>query len=138
MLKVHGIKPNKGSFYSVLWILILCTSYLITQFIKPILQTLHAPCFSIYMLVNGIKISLTCLIFQLQCYLKSYHLIHHLVPLEIMNIEVKAVLGDQHAALFGQHCINKGDLKSTYGTGCFLMVNTGYEAVKSSSGLLTL
>lgn len=58
--------------------------------------------------------------------------------LEIMNnIEVRAVLGDQHAALFGQHCINKGDLKSTYGTGCFLMVNTGHEAVKSSSGLLT-
>ena len=58
--------------------------------------------------------------------------------LDIMNnIEVRAVLGDQHAALFGQHCVNRGDLKSTYGTGCFLMVNTGNEAVKSSSGLLT-
>ena len=58
--------------------------------------------------------------------------------LETMNnIEVRAVLGDQHAALFGQHCLNKGDLKSTYGTGCFLMVNIGNEAIKSSSGLLT-
>jgi len=56
---------------------------------------------------------------------------------EINNITVNAVLGDQQAALFGQGCLNQGELKSTYGTGCFLMVNVGNEAVLSNDGLLT-
>ena len=56
---------------------------------------------------------------------------------EINNITVNAVLGDQQAALFGQGCLNQGELKSTYGTGCFLMVNVGKEAVLSNDGLLT-
>ena len=55
----------------------------------------------------------------------------------INNLPVKAVLGDQHAALFGQGCLNKGDLKSTYGTGCFLMANIGKKAIFSDEGLLT-
>ena len=56
---------------------------------------------------------------------------------EINNVIVNAVLGDQQAALFGQGCLNQGELKSTYGTGCFLMVNVGKEAVLSNDGLLT-
>ncbi len=62
----------------------------------------------------------------------------HFGELELINnLPVKAVLGDQHAALFGQGCINRGDLKSTYGTGCFLMANTGDKPILSDEGLLT-
>lgn len=50
---------------------------------------------------------------------------------------LSAVLGDQQAALVGQHCLQKGDAKSTYGTGCFLLYNTGVESVLSEHGLLT-
>ena len=57
--------------------------------------------------------------------------------IEPFNAEVNAVLGDQHAALFGQNCLNENDLKSTYGTGCFLMANTGTQPISSTSGLLT-
>ena len=45
--------------------------------------------------------------------------------------------GDQQAALFGQACFSEGDLKNTYGTGCFLLMNTGDRCVKSGNGLLT-
>lgn len=53
------------------------------------------------------------------------------------NIKVSGIAGDQQAALFGQRCFNKGDIKNTYGTGCFLLMNTGNTAVKSTNGLLT-
>mgnify|MGYP002881751999 FL=1 len=53
------------------------------------------------------------------------------------NINVNAVLGDQQAALFGQGCLNEGTLKSTYGTGCFLMANIGSKPSLSDNGLLT-
>ena len=53
------------------------------------------------------------------------------------NINVNAVLGDQQAALFGQGCLNAGSLKSTYGTGCFLMANIGTKPLASDKGLLT-
>jgi glycerol kinase len=46
-------------------------------------------------------------------------------------------LGDQQAALFGQACTNPGEAKNTYGTGCFMLLNTGREIVPSKSGLLT-
>ena len=46
-------------------------------------------------------------------------------------------LGDQHAALFGQTCFNPGEAKNTYGTGCFMLLNTGEKPVPSKSGLLT-
>ncbi|MFR6331767.1 MAG: FGGY-family carbohydrate kinase [Eisenbergiella sp.] len=45
--------------------------------------------------------------------------------------------GDQQAALFGQCCFKPGEVKNTYGTGCFLLMNTGEEAVASRNGLLT-
>lgn len=50
---------------------------------------------------------------------------------------IAGVAGDQQAALFGQTCFEKGMVKNTYGTGCFLLMNTGEKAVKSESGLLT-
>jgi glycerol kinase len=53
------------------------------------------------------------------------------------GIPISCILGDQQAALFGQAGINKGDLKCTYGTGAFILLNTGREKVFSSSGLLT-
>ncbi len=53
------------------------------------------------------------------------------------SIPICGVVGDQQAALFGQLCTEKGDIKNTYGTGCFLLMNTGDIAVKSQNGLIT-
>jgi len=53
------------------------------------------------------------------------------------NIPIAGAAGDQQAALFGQCCFASGDVKNTYGTGCFLLMNTGEKAVESDHGLLT-
>lgn len=53
------------------------------------------------------------------------------------KIPISGVAGDQQAALFGQCCFEKGDVKNTYGTGCFLLANTGDKIVKSKNGLIT-
>jgi len=53
------------------------------------------------------------------------------------EIPIQGVAGDQQAALFGQGCFDKGKAKNTYGTGCFMLMNTGAEPVTSKSGLLT-
>jgi glycerol kinase len=53
------------------------------------------------------------------------------------EIQLAGLAGDQQAALFGQNCFTPGSAKNTYGTGCFLLMNTGAQAVKSSHGLLT-
>ncbi len=53
------------------------------------------------------------------------------------EIPVLGMAGDQQAALFGQCCFEPGDVKNTYGTGCFLVMNTGEEAVASTNRLLT-
>ena len=53
------------------------------------------------------------------------------------EIPLAGVAGDQQAALFGQACYEKGMAKNTYGTGCFLLMNTGAKQVKSKHGLLT-
>lgn len=53
------------------------------------------------------------------------------------NIHITGVIGDQQAALFGQTCFEEGESKNTYGTGCFLLVNTGSNLVLSKNGLLT-
>ena len=55
----------------------------------------------------------------------------------LKGIPITAVLGDQQASLFGQHCFNKGEVKNTYGTGCFALTNTGDDIVYSKNGLLT-
>ena len=53
------------------------------------------------------------------------------------GIPIAGVAGDQQAALFGQCCFEAGEAKNTYGTGCFLLMHTGREAVRSGNGLLT-
>ena len=53
------------------------------------------------------------------------------------NVHITGVIGDQQAALFGQTCFEAGESKNTYGTGCFLLVNTGDKPVLSKNGLLT-
>ena len=53
------------------------------------------------------------------------------------SVPIAGIAGDQQAALFGQACFEKGMAKNTYGTGCFMLMNTGEEAVKSELGLLT-
>ncbi|KOP28472.1 glycerol kinase GlpK [Exiguobacterium acetylicum] len=60
----------------------------------------------------------------------GYHFFGEAVP-------IAGAAGDQQAALFGQACFDKGMAKNTYGTGCFMLMNTGEEAVKSDHGLLT-
>ena len=52
-------------------------------------------------------------------------------------VPIAGVAGDQQAALFGQCCFEEGEAKNTYGTGCFLLMNTGHHAVTSQAGLLT-
>lgn len=53
------------------------------------------------------------------------------------EIPIAGIAGDQQAALFGQACIEKGMAKNTYGTGCFMLMNTGDQIINSKSGLLT-
>lgn len=53
------------------------------------------------------------------------------------RIPIAGIAGDQQAALYGQMCVQAGQAKNTYGTGCFLLMNTGQEKVISSNGLLT-
>lgn len=56
---------------------------------------------------------------------------------EIAGIPIYGDAGDQQAALFGQACFDAGQIKNTYGTGCFLLMNTGQDAIFSKKGLLT-
>src|SRR5699024_12418967 len=60
----------------------------------------------------------------------GYHFVGHEIP-------VAGIAGDQQAALFGQACVEEGMAKNTYGTGCFMLMNTGEEGVVSENGLLT-
>lgn len=55
----------------------------------------------------------------------------------LAGVPIAGALGDQQAALFGQTCFDPGSAKNTYGTGCFLLLNTGVDAVPSEHGLLT-
>jgi glycerol kinase len=55
----------------------------------------------------------------------------------VQGVPIAGILGDQQAALVGQTCFRPGEAKNTYGTGCFLLLNTGESAVRSTSGLLT-
>ena len=59
------------------------------------------------------------------------------VNLEGREIPIAGIAGDQQAALFGQGCFRAGEAKNTYGTGCFLLMNTGEELCRSKNGLLT-
>lgn len=65
----------------------------------------------------------------------DYGFVHSIPALN--GVPITGVVGDQQAALFGQRCFNPGQLKNTYGTGCFLLFNTGQDLVYSDHGLLT-
>jgi len=67
---------------------------------------------------------------EVYAYTVDYHFFGYTVP-------IAGIAGDQQAALFGQACFEKGMAKNTYGTGCFMLMNTGEEGVKSNHGLLT-
>ncbi len=56
---------------------------------------------------------------------------------QLAGVPVAGNLGDQQAALFGQTCFSPGEAKNTYGTGCFMLLNTGTERIESTHGLLT-
>ncbi|MEI3119919.1 MAG: glycerol kinase GlpK [Eubacteriales bacterium] len=59
------------------------------------------------------------------------------VNLQGVEVPIAGIAGDQQAALFGQACFSPGEAKNTYGTGCFLLMNTGRELCRSRNGLLT-
>ena len=67
---------------------------------------------------------------EIYAHTKDYHFFGQEVP-------ISCIAGDQQAALFGQACFERGDVKNTYGTGGFMLMNTGEEPVTSESGLLT-
>lgn len=56
---------------------------------------------------------------------------------QLASVPIAGILGDQQAALFGQTCFDVGEAKNTYGTGCFMLLNTGTKIVQSDNGLLT-
>ncbi|MGL5721684.1 MAG: glycerol kinase GlpK, partial [Brevinema sp.] len=59
------------------------------------------------------------------------------LPSSSAKIKIAGIAGDQQAALFGQCCFQSGDAKNTYGTGCFMLMNTGDKAITSKNGLIT-
>lgn len=69
----------------------------------------------------------------------SSHIYDHTDPAEFFghSVAIAGIAGDQQAALFGQACYEAGLAKNTYGTGCFLLMNTGRDAVPSNEGMLT-
>lgn len=67
---------------------------------------------------------------QIYAYTEESHFFGNIIP-------ISGIAGDQQAALFGQACFNEGMAKNTYGTGCFMLMNTGEKAVLSQKGLLT-
>ncbi len=69
--------------------------------------------------------------------IKSSSEIYGTAKIIISGVPVSGNLGDQQAALFGQTCFNMGEAKNTYGTGCFMLLNTGEKPVQSKAGLLT-
>ncbi|KAF9435731.1 Glycerol kinase [Entomortierella beljakovae] len=64
------------------------------------------------------------------------HVKHNGIP-SLKGLPIAGCLGDQHAALVGQHCFHVGEAKNTYGTGCFMVFNTGDDIIPSNNGLLT-
>ena len=64
-------------------------------------------------------------------------MVYGFVSMPDAQVPIAGIAGDQQAALFGQTCFAPGDAKNTYGTGCFLLMNTGTKAVCSQNGLLT-
>ena len=87
---------------------------------------------------NGILSFLKFLIFQAQCFPEVHSSDGNFGELVRgdQTIQITGMIGDQQSALVGQRCFQSGQMKATFGTGCFLMVNTGNESSQSASGLL--
>ena len=67
----------------------------------------------------------------------SSEIVGHVADGCLSGVPISGILGDQQAALVGQQCFAQGEVKNTYGTGCFLLYNTGPQPVFSTHGLLT-
>lgn len=76
---------------------------------------------------------LCCLLF----YMLNFQVYGYVKDGPLKGIPISGCLGDQQAALVGQRCLRQGEAKSTYGTGCFILYNTGETPYFSSHGLLT-
>lgn len=63
--------------------------------------------------------------------------VYGFTPVQGCDIPIAGLAGDQQAALFGQSCFDEGDCKNTYGTGCFLLMNTGEKLYESKNGLIS-
>lgn len=68
---------------------------------------------------------------------KSSSEVYGYTEIDGVKIPIASVIGDQQSALFGQMCVTPGSVKNTYGTGCFLLMNTGSRPVRSKNNLLT-
>jgi len=69
--------------------------------------------------------------------IKSSSEVYGYVKMDKFEAPISGILGDQQAALFGQTCFQPGEAKNTYGTGCFMLLNTGTNIIHSNNGLLT-
>lgn len=86
-------------------------------------------------LLNFFEIPETLILPEIQPSSSDFGVISDLESLK--NVPISGILGDQQAALVGQQCLRPGMLKNTYGTGCFLLQNTGTQKIFSKHGLLT-
>jgi len=77
----------------------------------------------------------TCMLPDVRQSIGDYGVVESIPALK--GVPICGVAGDQQAALFGQMCFKRGQIKNTYGTGCFALMNTGDEAVFSTKGLIT-
>jgi glycerol kinase len=68
---------------------------------------------------------------------RSSSSIYGYTDIDGLMVPIAGAAGDQQAALFGQNCFDPGETKNTYGTGCFLLMNTGSKAIESKNGLVT-
>ncbi len=101
----------------------------------------HEPCCSIFIPCNGMGNFKTYLIYLATCchkYAAAAEVYGHTQNIiSSHNIPIAGIAGDQQAALFGQMCTQPGMVKNTYGTGCFMLMNTGEKPVASTNNLLT-
>ncbi|OGI07499.1 MAG: glycerol kinase [Candidatus Margulisbacteria bacterium GWF2_35_9] len=72
---------------------------------------------------------------EVKCSIDAYGTVQSIAKLQ--GVPIYAVAGDQQAALFGQTCFHPGMIKNTYGTGCFMVMNTGNNLIRSKNGLVT-
>lgn len=117
----------------LIWNLTGCREHVTdrTNASRTMLYDIHSDCFSTYICdMLGIPMSMLPEV-------KNSFADFGYTEIDGVKIPICGVAGDQQAALFGQGCFARGQAKNTYGTGCFLLMNTGEEAFESKNGLLT-